>query len=68
MKAKEFEKKFDAGKDISKHLDLSRARRVEQEQKRVNLVARQRKHGQVTRYASLQEAKGHSRALRKHAR
>ena len=32
------------------------------------LVARQHKHGQVTRYASLQEAKGHSRALRKHAR
>ena len=32
------------------------------------LVARQRTHGQVTRYASLQDAKGHSRALRKHAR
>ena len=32
------------------------------------LVAHQRKHGQVTRYASLQEANGHSRALRKHVR
>ena len=33
------------------------------------LVAHQRKHGQATtRYASLQEAKGHSRALRAHAR
>lgn len=37
MKAKEFEEKFDAGEDISKHLDLSKARRVEQEQKRVNV-------------------------------
>ncbi len=32
------------------------------------LVARQRKQGQVTRYTSLDEAKAHSRALRKHAR
>lgn len=32
------------------------------------LVARQRKHGEVTRYTSLQGAKAHSRALRKHAR
>ncbi len=37
MKAKEFDKKFDEGKDISKYLDVSRARRPEQEQKRVNV-------------------------------
>jgi len=37
MKAKEFDKKFNAGKDISKHLDVSKARRPEQEQKRVNV-------------------------------
>lgn len=37
MKAKEFEKKFDDGEDITQHLDLSRARRPEQEQKRVNV-------------------------------
>lgn len=37
MKAREFDKKFDQGKDISKHLDLSNARRAKQEQKRVNV-------------------------------
>ena len=37
MKAKELDTKFDAGEDISKHLDLSKARRPEQEQKRVNV-------------------------------
>jgi hypothetical protein len=37
MKAKEFDKKFDEGKDISQHLDVSKARRPEQEQKRVNV-------------------------------
>lgn len=37
IKAKEVEKKFDEGKDISKYLDLSKARRPEQEQKRVNV-------------------------------
>lgn len=37
MKAKEFEKKFNDGEDITQHLDLSRARRPEQEQKRVNV-------------------------------
>ncbi len=37
MKAKELDKKFDAGKDISKYLDFSKARRPEQEQKRVNV-------------------------------
>ena len=37
MKAREFEKKFDEGKDISKYLDISKARRPEQEQKRVNV-------------------------------
>ena len=37
MRAREFDKKFDAGADITKHLDLSKARRPEQEQKRVNV-------------------------------
>jgi hypothetical protein len=37
MKASEFEKDFDEGKDISKSLDLSKARRPGQEQKRVNV-------------------------------
>jgi hypothetical protein len=37
IKAKEFEKKFDEGKNISKYLDLSKARRPKQEQKRVNV-------------------------------
>ena len=37
MKAKDFDKRFDEGKDISKYLDVSKARRPEQEQKRVNV-------------------------------
>lgn len=37
MKARDFDKHFDDGKDISKLLDLSKARRPEQEQKRVNV-------------------------------
>jgi hypothetical protein len=37
MKAKDIEKKFDKGEDISKYLDMSKARRPEQEQKRVNV-------------------------------
>ena len=37
IKAKEIEKKFDEGENISKHLDLSKAKRPEQEQKRVNV-------------------------------
>ena len=37
MKAKDIDKKFDEGKDISKHLDVSKARRPEREQKRVNV-------------------------------
>ena len=37
MKAREFDKKFDEGEDISKYLDVSKARRPEQEQKRVNV-------------------------------
>jgi hypothetical protein len=37
MKAKEFEKKFDNKEDITKYLDVSKARRPEQEQKRVNV-------------------------------
>ncbi|HEY8241570.1 MAG TPA: CopG family transcriptional regulator [Kiritimatiellia bacterium] len=37
MKAKDFDKRFDDGTDISKFLDLSRARRVNQSPKRVNV-------------------------------
>ena len=37
MKAKDFDKKFDEGESIVKHLDLSEARRPKQEQKRVNV-------------------------------
>ncbi len=37
MKAEEFDKKFDDGEDISKYLDVSKARRPGQEQKRVNV-------------------------------
>lgn len=37
MKAKKFEKQFDEGVDITSSLDLSRAKRVLQQQKRVNV-------------------------------
>ncbi len=37
MKAEEFDKKFDSGEDITKHLDFSKARRPGREQKRVNV-------------------------------
>ncbi|GBE04778.1 MAG TPA: CopG family transcriptional regulator [Nitrospirae bacterium] len=37
MKAKEFEKKFDKGEDITRYLEVSKSRRPEQEQKRVNV-------------------------------
>ena len=37
MKAKEFDKKFDEGKSIKKYLDLSKARRPEQAQRRINV-------------------------------
>ena len=37
MKANEFDKKFDEGKSVKSHLDLSKARRPEQEQKRINV-------------------------------
>jgi len=37
MKAKDLDRKFDAGEDITEHLDLSRARRPNQEQRRVNV-------------------------------
>ena len=37
MKAREFDKRFDNGKDISKYLDMTKARRPEQENKRVNV-------------------------------
>ncbi len=37
MKTQEFDTKFDAGEDITSHLDLSTARRVKQQHKRVNV-------------------------------
>ena len=37
MKAKDFDRKFDDGEDIIAFLDLSQAKRVSQEQKRVNV-------------------------------
>ena len=37
MKASEFDKKFDEGKDISRYLERAKARRQGQEQKRVNV-------------------------------
>lgn len=37
MKAKKFEQQFDEGVDVTASLDLSKAKRVLQEQKRVNV-------------------------------
>lgn len=37
IKAKEIDRKFEEGENVSKYLDLSKARRPEQEQKRVNV-------------------------------
>jgi len=37
MKAKEIDRKFNEGEDISKYLDITKARRPGQEQKRVNV-------------------------------
>ncbi|MBC8390568.1 MAG: CopG family transcriptional regulator [Actinobacteria bacterium] len=37
MKAREFDKKFDENKDISKYLDISKAIRPGLEQRRVNV-------------------------------
>ncbi len=37
MKAEKIDEKFDAGEDISEYLDISRARRPQQDQKRVNV-------------------------------
>ena len=37
MKAETFDKKFDEGEDVTKHLDLSKAHRPGLEQKRVNV-------------------------------
>ncbi|MEW6284943.1 MAG: CopG family transcriptional regulator [Chloroflexota bacterium] len=36
-KASEFDKKFDAGESVVTHLDLSKARRPAEEQKRINM-------------------------------
>ena len=37
MKAKEFDSDFDQGKDMTGSLDLSKARRPKQQQRRVNV-------------------------------
>jgi hypothetical protein len=37
VKARELDKKFDEGEDISQYLDLKKAHRPKQEQKRVNV-------------------------------
>ena len=37
MRAREVDKKFEENKDIAEYLDISKARRPEQEQKRVNV-------------------------------
>jgi len=37
MKAHDLDKTFDEGKDITKYLDISRAKKLGQEQKRVNV-------------------------------
>jgi macrodomain Ter protein organizer (MatP/YcbG family) len=37
MKAKQLDKKFGDGEDITKYLDVSKAHRPEQEQRRVNV-------------------------------
>ncbi len=37
MKAKDLDKRFDAGENITKALDLARARRTNQVQRRVNV-------------------------------
>jgi biotin operon repressor len=37
MKARELDKMFDEGEDISKYLDISRTKKLGQEQRRVNV-------------------------------
>lgn len=37
MKAEDFDSKFDSGEDVIEYLDLAKARRPNQEQKRVNV-------------------------------
>jgi len=37
MKAKDFDRKFERGDDVTGHLDLSKARRPGEEQRRVNV-------------------------------
>lgn len=37
MKAEEFDEAFDRGEDVTAHLDLSKARRPDEEQRRVNV-------------------------------
>lgn len=37
MKARDFDRKFDGGEDVTSALDLSKARRPAQEQRRVNV-------------------------------
>ena len=60
MKASEFDRKFDAGEDVSSHADWSKAKRPNEQIKRVNVdfpvwvvdgLDRQARHLGVTRQA-----------------
>ena len=37
MKASDFDKKFESGEDVTSELDISKARRLNQEPKRINV-------------------------------
>ena len=37
MKARDFDRKFDRGEDVTDHLDIARARRPDEQQRRVNV-------------------------------
>jgi hypothetical protein len=37
MKASDFDKKFDAGEDVTSEMDITKARRLNQEPKRINV-------------------------------
>lgn len=53
MEAREFDKRFDEGKDISECLDVSKARRPEQEQKGSTWISR---HGWFSSWTKRQNA------------
>ncbi len=59
IKAKDIDKKFDKGEDISKYLDLSKAKRplrlTEKGKKKEAEAGRQIKEGKVKRFESVEE-------------